>query len=87
VLPLDDDVPVFWQSDAELIALDDALRMLEGMDARLAAVVECRFFGGYDDAETGRLLGMTDRTVRRDWVKARALLRTLLEDGELPGPL
>lgn len=85
VLPLDDDVPVFWQSDAELIALDDALGKLESLDPRLAAVVECRFFGGYDDQETGRLLGMTDRTVRRDWVKARVLLRTLLEDGDLPG--
>lgn len=84
VLPLDDDVPVFWQSDADLIALDDALAQLESMDARLASVVECRFFGGYDDQETGRLLGMTDRTVRRDWVKARALLRSLLDDRDLP---
>ena len=56
VLPLDDDVPVFWQSDAELIALDDALGKLESLDARLAAVVECRFFGGYDDQETGPLV-------------------------------
>ena len=64
--------------------VDDALAQLESMDARLASVVECRFFGGYDDQETGRLLGMTDRTVRRDWVKARALLRSLLDDRDLP---
>lgn len=75
-LPLDDDVPVFWQSDADLLALDAALDMLGAQDARLAAVVECRFFGGYGETETARMLGITDRTVRRDWVKARAWLRT-----------
>lgn len=82
--PLYENVPVFWQSDADLVALDSALVAMEAQDARLAAVVECRFFGGYDDMETGKLLGMTDRTVRRDWVKARALLRTLLTDAAVP---
>lgn len=85
-LPLADDVPVFWQSDAQLVALDAAVAALEGQDSRLAAVVECRFFGGYDETETARMLGMSDRTVRRDWVKARALLRTMMdEDGASEG--
>lgn len=80
-LPLEDDTPVFWQSDAQLVALDDALVRLEALDPRLASVVEYRFFGGYDEVETARLLGLSDRTVRRDWVKARAWLH-----GELTEP-
>ena len=61
-----------------LIALDDAL---ERLDPRQRQVVECRFFGGMDDAEIAEALGVTDRTVRRDWVKARAWLNRWLHDG------
>jgi len=38
-------------------------------------VVECRFFAGYTEQDTALALGLTDRTVRRDWIKARAWLR------------
>lgn len=55
----------------ELLALDSALETLE---ARQRQIVECRFFAGMDDAEIGTVLGVTDRTVRREWVKARAWL-------------
>ena len=48
------------------------------VDARLARVVECRFFGGLSEDETGEALGITTRTVQRDWVKARMLLRRAL---------
>jgi DNA-directed RNA polymerase specialized sigma24 family protein len=41
---------------------------------RLADVIECRFFGGYGEEETARVLGMSLRTVQRDWLKARAWL-------------
>lgn len=75
-----DDLPVFWESDERLVALDAALSALAAVDARLASVVECRFFGGYDEVETAAVLGVSDRTVRRDWIKARALLRAELED-------
>jgi len=62
--------------DAEaLLALDDALARL---DPRQRQVVECRFFGGLDDAEIAEALGVTTRTVRRDWVKARAWLNRWL---------
>lgn len=65
--------------DAEsLIALDDAL---ERLDPRQRQVVECRFFGGLDDAEIADALGVTTRTVRRDWVKARAWLNRWLHEG------
>jgi RNA polymerase sigma factor (TIGR02999 family) len=57
-----------------LIALDDALARLAQVDERLSRVVECRFFGGLTEEETAVVLGMTARTVRRDWVKAKAWL-------------
>ncbi|AHG88776.1 RNA polymerase sigma factor [Gemmatirosa kalamazoonensis] len=57
-----------------LLELDDALARLGDVEPRLARVVECRFFGGLTDAETAVALGVTERTVRRDWVKARGWL-------------
>ena len=61
--------------DEQLIEINDALVRLSQLNPRLAQVVECRFFAGYGDAETATALGITERTVRRDWVKARAWLR------------
>lgn len=61
-------------SDETLLALDEALRRLARQSARLARVVECRFFAGYDERETARALGLSERTVRRDWTLARAWL-------------
>ena len=57
-----------------LVALDDAIGRLEQFDPRLARVVECRFFAGLTEEETAEVLGVTDRTVRRDWVKAKGWL-------------
>jgi len=57
-----------------LLALDEALTRLHSVNARLAQVVEYRFFGGLSEEETARALDVTDRTVRRDWVKARGWL-------------
>jgi len=59
---------------AELPALDEALQRLERIDPRLRKIVEYRFFGGLSQREIGSLLGMTERAVERDWVKARAWL-------------
>lgn len=64
----------------ELLAIDMALTDLGALDARLARVVECRFFAGLNDEETAEVLGVTARTVRRDWVKARGWLRHALSD-------
>ncbi len=64
----------------ELIALDDALRRLATHDERLAKVVELRFFAGLGEDEAAEVLGVTTRTVQRDWVKARAWLHTELQD-------
>ena len=63
-----------------LLELDEALTNLAKLDERLARVVECRFFGGMTEEETAESLGITARTVRRDWTKARALLYRALHD-------
>lgn len=61
-----------------LLQLDDALARLAAVAPRLVRVVEFRFFGGMSEAEIGSVLGVTPRTVRRDWDKARLLLRSAL---------
>jgi RNA polymerase sigma factor (TIGR02999 family) len=63
-----------------LLALDEALDRLATLDPRQALVVECRFFGGLTEAETASALGVTARTVTRDWVKARGWLYQALTD-------
>ena len=63
-----------------LVAIDDALQRLAQLSPRLVKVVECRFFGGMTDEETASALGVTDRTVRRDWLKAKGLLASMLGD-------
>ena len=62
-----------------LLALDEALTQLASIDERLSRVVEYRFFGGLTEEETGELLGVTVRTVRRDWIKAKGWLHRALE--------
>jgi RNA polymerase sigma factor (TIGR02999 family) len=57
-----------------LVALDEALNRLREIDARQARVVECRFFAGLSEAETADALGVSIRTARRDWTKAKAWL-------------
>lgn len=64
------------------LELDEALDRLACLDARLAKVVECRFFAGYTEEETARALGVTSRTVTRDWAKAKAWLHRELRDVE-----
>ena len=61
-----------------LLDINDAVERLATEEPRLARVVECRFFGGLSDIETAEALGVTTRTVQRDWAKARMLLRRLL---------
>ena len=66
--------------DASLIAVNDALSALEVVDPALAQIVEMRYFAGYSEVEIADLTGSSERTVRRQWAKARAfLLATLME--------
>jgi RNA polymerase sigma factor (TIGR02999 family) len=74
-LTLDDEIAGAVSDGAgDLLSLDEALTRLADLDERLARVVECRYFGGLTEDETAAALGVTARTVRRDWVKARAWL-------------
>ena len=63
-----------------LLAIDEALDRLATLDARQAKVVDCRFFGGLTETETAEALGVTTRTVERDWLKARGWLYQELSD-------
>lgn len=66
------------EANTDLPALDEALRKLATLDARVAEVVELRYFGGLEVAEVATLLGLDERTVYRDWAMARAWLRQQL---------
>ncbi len=68
-------------SAIDLVVLDDALTRLAALDARLARIVELRFFGGYTMEEVARHLNVTRRTAQRDWRWVRAWLnRELVGD-------
>jgi RNA polymerase sigma factor (TIGR02999 family) len=69
----------------DLLALDVALTELAGESPRLARLVELRFFGGLELAEIGALEGVSERTVKRDWRKARAYLWAALGGGQEHG--
>jgi RNA polymerase sigma factor (sigma-70 family) len=60
--------------EEQILDVDGALQRLAQVDERLARVVEMRYFGGMTEVEIGEALGITERTVRRDWEKARLLL-------------
>lgn len=71
--------------DEELLALHDALDRLEAVEPRLRALVEHRYFGGLSERETGAVLGVSERTVQRDWARARAWLHAeLYSEGRAP---
>jgi RNA polymerase sigma factor (TIGR02999 family) len=73
-IPLDDtEIAIAERADA-LVALDEALERLGRLDERQARVVECRFYGGLTEEETAAALGISQRTVAREWVTARGWL-------------
>lgn len=68
------------ESSPDVLALDAALQQLEAMDARLASLVELRFFGGMTLDEAADAAGVSRTTVKRDWRRARAFLHAALSD-------
>ena len=75
-LPLDEVEESLGDAEAEeLVALDDALMRLERINPRGSEVVQYRFFGGLTLEESAALLGVSAKTVQRDWLAARAWLR------------
>ena len=63
----------------DALRVHEALDVLQQADARLAQVVEMRYFGGLTEAQIAEALGLSERTVRRDWEKARLLLIAAME--------
>jgi RNA polymerase sigma factor (TIGR02999 family) len=83
---LDIIVPAFESRALDLLMLDEALDRLAAQDERQSRIVELRFFGGLDVAETSQVLGVPKRTVERDWRYARAqLYRSLGQNGAKSG--
>jgi len=66
-------------SEERIIRINDALEELGKTEPRLVQVVEMRYFGGLEESEIGEILGVNERTVRRDWQKARLLLSASIE--------
>jgi RNA polymerase sigma factor (TIGR02999 family) len=62
----------------EILRVHEALELLEKADPRLAQVAQMRYFGGYSDQEIAETLELTERTVQRDWEKARLILAAAL---------
>ena len=72
----DVDVPFSPTDDGiDLVSLDTALERLAGLDPRQARIVELRFFGGLTVEETASVVGISERTVKREWQMSRAWLR------------
>lgn len=67
------------KDDEQVMRVHEALEDLSSLDARLGSVVEMRFFAGLSEADIADALGVTERTVRRDWDKARTLLFSALK--------
>lgn len=76
---LDDMQPGVIARADEILAIDQALGSLAELNERLARLVELRFFGGLSVAETAEVLEVSERTVKRDWRKARAFLYRMLD--------
>jgi RNA polymerase sigma factor (TIGR02999 family) len=70
----------FADQIAELDKLNEAMESLSQIDARLAECVDLRFFCGFSIDEIARMWDVSERTVRRDWDKARALLNCLMKE-------
>jgi len=69
-----------WPDPDELLSVDEAIRRLEQEDERAADVVRLRYFAGLDVSETAQALGVSERTVMREWAYAKAWLRDALSE-------
>ena len=66
---------------AHFIALDEALRVLEGLDSQKGKIIELRYFGGLSIEEAAEVLNISPRTVRREWQRAKAWLYRMMTEG------
>jgi RNA polymerase sigma factor (TIGR02999 family) len=80
-LPLEEALVALPGKDLDFVALDEALNRLAEMDPQQGQIVELRFFSGLSVEETGKVLDVSERTVKRDWNVAKAWLRRELSKG------
>lgn len=80
---LNESMALSEEPDVNLVALDEALNRLAEIDPQQARVVELRFFSGLSIEETAEALGISPRTVKRDWNVAKAWLRREIGSGEI----
>lgn len=80
-ISLEDSLVVSSATSSELVALDEALDKLAQLDPRRSKIVEMRFFGGLSEEEAAMVLGVSSRTVKRDWRIAKAWLYDRLNCG------
>jgi len=80
VTELPDDVEGGLRLDEDMLGLDTALTKLAAVDNKLAQVVELRYFAGLSEQEIAELLKRSERSIRRDWQKARMFLLASLGD-------
>ncbi|SRR5690554_5038724 len=86
-LPLDESRLMIEEHAALVVSLDEALDRLTQLNERVGRVVELRFFGGLTEEEAAEVLGVSTRTVRRDWSKAKVwLYKELYPDEADPAP-
>ncbi|HZN08043.1 MAG TPA: sigma-70 family RNA polymerase sigma factor [Pyrinomonadaceae bacterium] len=78
---LNDAIALGEQRAEELVALDEALRSLEGLDPQKGRIVELRYFGGLSIEETAEVLDISPRTVRREWRRSKAWLYRMISEG------
>jgi RNA polymerase sigma factor (TIGR02999 family) len=78
-LRLDPEVALPRELELDVVALDDALNKLAGLDPKASRLIELRFFGGLSTEETAVVMGISPRTVKREWAAARAWLRLEME--------
>lgn len=80
-LPLDEAIELGTPKEDLLISLDEALDRLSGLNPRMGQIVEMRFFGGMTEEEIGEYLGVSARTIKRQWATARLWLQKELAAG------
>lgn len=84
-VPFDDDIHGVQPRDVDLLALDEALTVLAGIDPRQSQIVELRYFGGLTVEETADVVGVSPATVKREWTAAKLWLRRQIAGHEPPG--
>lgn len=80
-VPIEEAEEIQVEDDERIALVDEALQRLALQSTRLAEIVECRFFAGYSEKETAEALGISERTVQRDWATARAWLQREIDRG------